>query len=271
MVEFLGCRGTIPVFGDRFMKYAGNTPALFIPVDDKRCIIIDGGTGIFSMNQYQHFNEFHIFFTHLHWDHIMGLPMFKFFYQSDKKIILHVENKESFDSSNFLDVLFNPPFFPVPKNKLLAEIEIRLLDGGEVFRFGDVSISNMIGNHPDGSLIYKIDDNHHKLVFATDFEHGTKKDDELVEFAYNVDYLVFDTSYFPDDYEGERDGVAKVGYGHSTYVEGCKIAKKAKADNMMLYHYSPDYDDSDIQKMGEDSKKLFSNTIVTYDNMVIKA
>lgn len=270
MIQFLGCRGTIPVFGPDVSRFAGSTPCLFVPAADDRCIIVDGGTGIFSMNQHSEFNEFHLFFTHLHWDHIMGLPMFKFFYQANKKIIIYVQRKKSFDSSNFLDVLFNPPFFPVPRKKLMADIEIRLLDGGETFQLDSITIDNIEGNHPDRSLIYKINDQKNSLVFATDFEHGTEKDDELADFARGSDYLVYDTCYFPDDYVGDRDGVAKVGYGHSTYVEGCKIAKIAGVKNFMLYHYSPDYSDEDILEMERLSKKMFVNSYMSYDNLILK-
>jgi ribonuclease BN (tRNA processing enzyme) len=260
----------MPVFGDDFIKCAGNTPSVFIPIDDKKCLIIDGGTGIFSMNKHQNFEEFHLFFTHLHWDHIMGLPMFNFFYRADKKVIIHVQEKAAFEVENFLDVLFNPPFFPVPRNKLLASIEINLLKGKEVFNFNKIMITSMIGNHPDGSLIYKIVDDNKSMIFATDYEHGTRRDEELIDFAYNTDFLVYDTAYLPDDYEGLLDSVPKKGYGHSTYVDGTDIAMKAKVKNFVLYHYSPNYSDEDILKMGEMSKKIFTNTLISYDNMILK-
>ena len=64
MIKFLGCRGTLPVFGDNQKKYSGNTPCLMLPVNDEQCVLLDAGTGIFNVSNYRDFKEYHIFLTH---------------------------------------------------------------------------------------------------------------------------------------------------------------------------------------------------------------
>ncbi len=269
MIKFLGCRGTLPVSGSNQKKYSGNTPCLMIPVNQSECILIDAGTGIFNVNNISSFNEFHIFLTHLHWDHIIGLTTFSPFYDENKKIHIYVQEKENFETVKFLDLIFNPPFFPVPRKMLKAKIYINLLPKEKNYRFNNIEISYMEGNHPNKSLIYKIKKINKSLVFATDFEHGTNKDEELIEFAKYADYLVYDTCYFPEDYQGMKNGICKKGFGHSTYLEGTEISKKAQVKNMFLYHYSPDYSDSDLEKMLELSKSLFTESHLSYDGLEI--
>jgi ribonuclease BN (tRNA processing enzyme) len=266
MINFLGCRGTLPVFGEDQKKYSGNTPCLLIPINENKCLIIDAGTGIFYANNYGDFNEYHIFLTHLHWDHIIGLTTFAPFYDENKTIRIYVQEKENFNSMEFLDSIFNPPFFPVPKKMLKANISVNVLRG-DCYIFNSIEISYMEGNHPNKSLIYKIKKADKSLVFATDFEHGTVKDEELIEFARDTDYLVYDTCYFPDDYNGNLNGICKKGYGHSTYKEGATISIKAKVKKMFLYHYSPDYSDDELEKMLELSKKEFSESYLSFDKL----
>ncbi len=270
MIRFLGTRGTISVSGADFAKYGGNTACLMIPVDDKRCIVLDGGTGIYNLNNMGNFEEYHIFLTHLHWDHICGLPLFRPFYTPGKHIFLYLEDKSSLTSKDFLKVLFNPPFFPIPRTMLKSNIRFNLIRGGQHFVFGAITVFAAEGNHPDGALMYKIQDGNTTTLFATDFEHGTERDDFLIEFGHGCDYLVFDTTYTPEEYEGKNGRTPKIGWGHSTYEKGAELALKGNMKNLVLYHHNPDYTDKDLDAMFEAAKKVFPSTICAYDGFEIK-
>ncbi|MGE4319171.1 MAG: MBL fold metallo-hydrolase [Deferribacterales bacterium] len=268
MLYLLGTRGTLPVSGQRFVKYGGNTTCLMTPIDERSCIIFDGGTGIMSLNKYNNFEEYHIFLTHLHWDHIVGVPIFQAFYNHKKKIHIYLENKPSLQSTDILEVLFNPPFFPVPRNKLRAEISMNLIDTGDQFSFPGIDIHAAEGNHPDGVMMYKIIYPDKSVLFTSDYEHGTPVDDFLIEFACGCDYLIYDTTYHPDEYAG-KSGMSRVGWGHSTYQQGIEFVKKANVKNLVLTHHNPDYDDITLDEMGIMARRQFANTFVAYDGMVI--
>lgn len=267
MLNLLGTRGTLPVSGQSYVKYGGNTTCLMAPVNDESCIIFDGGTGLTSLNKYKNFKEFHIFLSHLHWDHIVGMPIFAAFYNPTKKINIYLENKVEMESTDILDVLFKPPFFPVPKSKLRADIRINLIDSGDQFSFGNVGVHVADGNHPDGVLMHKVLFKDRSILFTSDYEHGTEKDDFLIEFARGCDTLIFDTTYTPEEYSGEGGGMPKVGWGHSTFMQGIDFVKKAGVKNLVLFHHNPEYDDIMLDEMGILARRQFTNTFVAYDGM----
>lgn len=269
MLQLLGTRGTMPVSGQKFVKYGGNTTCLMSPVDDRTCIVIDGGTGIMRLNKYKKFKEYHIFLSHLHWDHIVGVPILQAFYNPECTVNIYLENKPSLRSTDILDVLFKPPFFPVPKNKLMADIRMHLISGGDQITLGDVSIHVAEGNHPDGVLMYKLVYPDKRVLFTSDYEHGTATDDFLIEFAYKCDYLIYDTTYQPDEYAGIGGYFAKTGWGHSTYEQGIEFVKKADVKNLVMFHHNPDYDDITLDEMGILARRSFKNTFVAFDGMII--
>ncbi|ADR19738.1 MBL fold metallo-hydrolase [Calditerrivibrio nitroreducens] len=272
MLKILGCRGTIPVSGEHFTKYGGNTSSIYVPVDKFSCVILDCGTGITALNspEYASIQNYNIFFSHLHWDHIIGLPILRSMYNSKANVNIFVEDKDIFNSpTDFLKELFRPPFFPVSYQNLKANINVNFIDYGRSYNFGDLEVSSMQGNHPDGALIYKIGRNGYTAIYATDYEHSEIFDDKLAEFARNADYMLYDTTYLPDDYNGMFDGTPKIGWGHSTYKDAIRIARKADVKNIILFHHNPDYTDSMIDEMLELSKMEFENTICAYDGLTL--
>lgn len=272
MIKILGCRGTIPVSGTNFRKYGGNTSCLYSPVSEDECIVFDCGTGITLLNsqEFANIRKFNIFFSHLHWDHIIGLPILKAIYNSKITINIFVEKKENFNTpDDFLKELFKPPFFPVSYQNLRANLNLSFVDLNETYGFGNVCVKAILGNHPDSSLIYKISRELYSVVYATDFEQSETASERLIEFSKDVDYLIYDTTYFPEDYEGKVDGISKVGWGHSTYKYGIEIAKKANAKSFVLFHHNPEYNDNMIDEMFLMAKSEFSGTVCAYDGLTL--
>jgi len=269
MLYLLGTRGTLPVSGQSYVKYGGNTTCLMSPIDEKSCIIFDGGTGLTDINKHKNFEEYHIFLSHLHWDHIVGVPIFQAFYNPTKRIHIYLENKEEMESIDILDVLFNPPYFPVPKSKLRADIRIHLIESGDQFKFKNREVHAASGHHPDGVIMYKIKFPNSSILFTSDYEHGSETDDFLIEFARECDYLIYDTTYLPDEYTGKMGGMPRVGWGHSTYKQGIEFAKKADVKNLILFHHNPEYDDIMLDEMQILARREFPNTFVAFDGMIL--
>ncbi|UOD34465.1 MBL fold metallo-hydrolase [Deferribacteraceae bacterium V6Fe1] len=271
MLKILGCRGTNSVYGIGFNKYGSYTSSLIATVKGT-AILFDMGTGVQSIDKkdLDEITEFNIFFSHLHWDHLIGILGFKPLFYKNVRINFYISEKYGFKGiDEFLSHIYKKPFFPVGIEVFNAKLSLQVISSQKKFSFDGIEIEYIDGNHPNGALIYKIFLNGKKYVYATDYEHSEQSDNDLIEFAQGVDYLIFDTTYFPDDYDGLNDGVSKKGWGHSTYVKGCEIAKKANVKSLVLFHHNPEYSDKELERMHLLALKICPNTIIAKDGMFI--
>ena len=81
-VRFWGTRGSIPTPGPRRASYGGNTSCVELTIDDM-LFVCDGGTGLRELGldaavaRAAARLEAHLFFSHMHWDHIQGFPVLR--------------------------------------------------------------------------------------------------------------------------------------------------------------------------------------------------
>lgn len=269
MFKLLGCRGTNGVFGEKFNRYSSYTSSIFIK-DNCRAFILDMGTGILNLNavDLSNIKEYHIFFSHLHWDHLMGIFAFKPFFLKDVSVSFYLSERYGFKTyRGFLSSIFKTPFYPIKYNIFSANIKLFPLSDEVCLDFDNLSISSVKGNHPDFALVYRLDfKNGKSVVYATDYENSFDADLRIISFCKNVDYLIYDTTYLPGDYTGKLDGISKVGWGHSTYEKGCEIARLASVKNFILFHHNPEYEDTVLEEILLKSMKLFSNSIIAKDS-----
>ena len=97
-VTFYGATGSIPSPSNRLFnrsEFGGNTTCILVEVGQS-VIIIDMGSGsrLMGNDLFKRMPvEAHIFFTHLHWDHIQGMPFFPQLYIPGNKLHFHAQEK----------------------------------------------------------------------------------------------------------------------------------------------------------------------------------
>jgi glyoxylase-like metal-dependent hydrolase (beta-lactamase superfamily II) len=78
-ITFWGVRGSIPTPGRDTAEIGGNTSCVEVRAG-KLVLVLDGGTGLRLLGQ-KLLKELpltaHIFFSHVHWDHIQGFPFLR--------------------------------------------------------------------------------------------------------------------------------------------------------------------------------------------------
>ena len=78
-VTFHGVRGSTPCHGEEIARYGGNTSCVSLDIPGHDPILFDLGTGLRYFGQELPVDEpFRgtCLLSHLHWDHIQGLPFF---------------------------------------------------------------------------------------------------------------------------------------------------------------------------------------------------
>lgn len=238
-----GTRGSMPIAGAAFDMFGGQTSCYKIDIGDLQ-IYLDAGSGIVPAS-YQKTKTTYILLSHLHMDHILGLPQFKGLSDRDGEIHI-VGNCLDGNYSGIREAVntaFSSPFWPLAVDDYPATIhwqDIEPNDGMDLG--GGVTFSTMASNHPGGSLIYRIDSPEGSIVYATDYESEAGFDERLIEFSRDCDMLIFDGQYTLEE------AVKCKGYGHSTKEEGLEILRACGGKMILYSHYNPSHDDEFLAK-----------------------
>ena len=257
-VKFWGVRGSIPTPTPGNLGYGGNTPCVEILTPSGESFIFDAGTGIRNLGIHLLKNrcpcdDLNVFLTHFHWDHLQGLPFFLPLYGKANTITFHSARPVA-QLREILRGQMATPYFPVHFDLLAAEMQFAQITG-QPTAFGDVKISSFALTHPEGANGYRIERNGAVVVYATDHEHGIDSADErLYNAALNADILIYDAQFTPDEYP------THAGWGHGTWLEAAKLAKRAKVRQLVLFHHDPGHDDDTMEQIVDEARTHFPNT-----------
>lgn len=235
----LGTRGSVPVEGENFARYGGATTCYKVQAGDEE-IYLDAGSGIVSSLPAPN-SRITILLTHMHLDHLIGLPFFIALTEKDRPIDIYAAARAGLAPKDAIDRLISNPFWPCKIEDYPAAVKFHLLP--ERFMLGDVSVDTLEGSHPKGATIYRLTYRGKSLVCATDFEHNPTACAALADFAKGCDLLLYDAQYTADEYERYR------GYGHSTPQEGLKIAAAAGVKKLLFVHHAPLRNDATLDDL----------------------
>ncbi len=288
IIKFKGTRGSYPKAQADFLKYGGNTSCIELKCG-KQSIILDAGTGIININQDKNTqNQYQttILISHIHQDHIQGLPFFKPLYNSSNTINLFGLNpNESSLKETLKNILFDK-VFPLAIDEINSTFNI------ENFSDKDTIIINQNGNirkyvssndniplnkddiiitayktpmHPkNGCLCFKIKFNEKTLVYATDKESKNSSDHDFINFTKNCDCLIHDAQYTNDDYLNPKN--PKLGFGHSTFEMAIDIAHLTNAKKLFFFHYDPEYNDIKLSQLEKELTQKYNNVFFAKEN-----
>ena len=278
-ITFWGVRGSLPVSNKNIVHYGGNTSCVEVKADNGTILVFDGGTGIYFFgNKYIKTGlpeNFAIFITHSHWDHIQGLPFFRPAYVPGNKISLYGSDQGTFAFNDILKQQMRAPYFPVKFSTWRADTTIASIGETEIDING-IKVRSIYVEHPGMTLGYSVEYKDKKVVFIPDNEPFTQlpmnkvlsdrneqsdnSDKEMVfseEKKKNffrlidaADILIHDSQYTPEEYS------SKVGWGHSSFEIAVKAALQGKAKHLVLFHHDPSRSDDEIDTIVKDSKNI---------------
>jgi len=265
-VRFLGVRGSIATPGPD-KTAGGNTACVEVTAGDTR-IILDAGTGLRTLGDERMAKgprHSTILLSHLHWDHVAGLPFFTPIYVPGHRVEIASGPNGVMPHEDAIRSLFKAPFFPVDYAQLADQVSTRELRANEKFTIGDITITMAKLNHPDPVYGFRLEHGGQSIVYATDTEHFSCVDPTLKKLAAGADILIYDSQYTPEEYP------SKVGWGHSTWLAGAELARAAGVPQLVMFHHDPNRTDAQLAAIEAEAQANLPGTVAAREGMVLVA
>ncbi len=272
-ITFWGVRGSYPVPGAATVRYGGQTSCVEARAAAGDCIIVDAGTGLRALGgklaresggQPMHY---HLLLSHVHWDHIQGLPFFEPAYIPGTQISIYSPVTAADELQQVIGGITRHEFFPMPLEAVPASFQFHQVEPGNDFSIGAFRVMPIALNHPYGSVGYRMDRDGSSWAYVSDTAPFTQvlhkqhflsgpeplTDDDrtslgamreaLVRRLEGVDTVVYDTHFLPDEYARFPH------YGHSTPDQALEICVEAKVRRLVLYHHAPGHGDDQMDQI----------------------
>lgn len=249
-IRFWGTRGSIPTPGQRTVRYGGNTACVELRDATDHLLVLDAGTGLrelgIRLNGASPLTV-DLLLSHLHWDHIQGIPFFRPAYDPKSTLRLYGPTQHQ-PLRDLLGLGMDDPFFPVDLDGLPVQLEIHEIASGSEQRVGPYTVRATTIFHPSPALAYRIEADGKTLVYATDTEDPSSgKPNPVITLAANADTLIHDGQFLDADF--------KPGWGHSTVAMALDVAARAHVRRLILYHHDPDRSDDALDRIAAEAQR----------------
>lgn len=263
-LSFWGVRGTLPVPGEKSVRYGGNTSCVTIEFSCGDFLIFDAGSGIKELSNWmmslgQKKIEAKIFISHPHWDHINALPFFVPLYIQGNIFEVFGPRHDDITVHQLISAQMDGVYFPITIQEFASSVTFRDLHEEEL-EFDGITIKTMLLHHPGQCLGYRIEYKGRSICYITDNELFLEDDEEhydsfyvrrLAKFIEGCDALITDSTYTDEEYAN-----GKVGWGHSCISQVIDLADRANVKTLYLFHHDPDQTDDDIDAKLATARKL---------------
>ena len=210
--------------------------------------------------------------THLHFDHLQGLPFFLPAITSGVHLDLYAPAQDGPSLEKALDGFIRPPYFPVGLDGLGAELEFHELGDGSVLELrGGARVTARQVPHRGPTLGYRLEAAGLAIAYLSDHQAPSAGSgavgEAALELADGVDLLIHDAQYTPAEF------AAKSYWGHSTPGYALEVAKAAGAKRLALFHHDPTHSDDKLDQLGEEAASLAGSlldVLVAADGLALR-
>ncbi len=256
-VQLCGVRGSTPSSGAAFSGVGGHTSCVAIAHDDSvPSLVLDAGSGVREVTPLLRGQPFHgsIVLSHLHWDHMMGLP---FFAGADRPGSL-VELLVPSQGESALDLIsraMSPPLFPITPAKLRGDWQFGCYEESTFERDGFEITAREIPHSAGRTMGLRVSDGTHSLAYLPDHAphligpgaHGVGELHRAAEeLAMGVDLLIHDAQYtkseLPDRFL----------WGHAAADYCAELAAHCGVGQLLMFHHDPTRTDAAVGAMRDD-------------------
>ncbi len=247
-VTFYGVRGSCPCPADDNRRYGGNTACVVVQVDGDPPLILDLGTGLRPFGLTQPLDgsfRATALITHIHWDHVQGLPFFPPVDRPGAQLDVYGPAQEEGPLGDVFGDFMRPPYFPLHFSQLRGDIRFHDLYE-EDFVVGDAKVHARRVPHCGPTLGYRIEWDGVTIAYISDHQAPRSLDtvaDSVLQLCDRADLIVHDSQYTVDEF------AQKSHWGHCTVDYAVLVAKEAGARQLAMFHHDPAHDDTTIDRL----------------------
>lgn len=245
-IVFLGTSGW-------YDTLTGNTVCILIETP-QAIILLDAGNGLQKADKYFAAGKpVHLFLSHLHLDHIIGLHLLNKF-NLPQGLTIHCRK----GVLGYLNAVIAPPY-SLAFSALPYPIELNEL-GDDVLNINDFIVETAPMQHSVPTIGFRFVIDGKKIVYCPD----TGYCQSAVDLAQNADFLIAECAF--------RPGEESEGWPHLNPESAARLARNARAERLALVHFDAfRYPDMESRRNAElVARGIFPETVATVDEQIIK-
>ena len=254
-VTFCGTRGSTPAPGPEFVRYGGNTSCVAVSHEDGAgpSLLLDAGTGLRRVQELLGDRAFQgtLLLTHLHWDHVQGLPFFPSGDRVGSRVSLLLPSDDQLGPVELLSRMMSPPFFPIGPTQLRGDWDFGYVADGAFEAEGFSVVAKDVPHKGGHTVGYRVSDGRTSLAYLPDhcptaFGSGPEEVGEYhktaLELACGVDLLIHDSHLRAEEVEAEAS------FGHAAAEYAVRLGELAGARQVALFHHRPERTDAEVER-----------------------
>jgi phosphoribosyl 1,2-cyclic phosphodiesterase len=252
-LTFYGVRGSCPCPSDANRRYGGNTSCVAITLEGEPPIILDLGTGLRQFADTQPTDgsfRGSALLTHLHWDHVQGLPFFPPADRHGARFDIFGPQQDGATLADQFEGLIRPPYFPVTCSQLRGDIRFHEVLKDD-FSLGSAQVSVRPVPHCGTTVGYRVKWRGRTITYISDHQAPLGLDtvaDSVLELAEGADLLIHDAQYTRSEFE------QKAHWGHCTFDYAVRVASESGARKLILFHHDPSHGDDRLDELLEEAR-----------------
>jgi phosphoribosyl 1,2-cyclic phosphodiesterase len=272
-LTFYGVRGSTPSFCEPNRRYGGNTASVVLDESSEEPILFDLGTGLRSYGGSCPMDGTFAataLVTHIHWDHVQGLPFFPPVHVPGARLDVYGPHQEEGPLAEVFADLMRPPYFPIRYTELGGDV--RFLDvTQDSFLVGSRKVTVRPVPHNGPTVGYRVDSAQASVAYISDHQAPLSLDtvaDSVLELADGVDALIHDSQYTVEEFNRKQT------WGHCTLDYALLVARTARAKRLVMFHHDPSHSDDDIDRLGAELRESAEGTdvevIAAHEGLVLE-
>jgi phosphoribosyl 1,2-cyclic phosphodiesterase len=268
-IRFWGVRGSLPTPLRENLGFGGNTACVQIESATGETLIFDAGSGIRELGDCMIREsgnkplDIHLFMSHFHWDHVLGLPFFAPIFDP-KNVVTINSSPYSAPLKPAMRGVLSAPYFPVEFDALPSHVSLREVppSGRHV---GSTKVTPFPVGHPQGACGYRVEAAGAAAIYVPDREPGNQELDRVIlDYCQGADVLIHDGQYTPEEYRAHQ------GWGHGDWKEAARVAGAAQVKRLILFHHDPAHSDEVVSGIVEQTRSLFPSTEAAREGWTIE-